>query len=70
MTPLPLPLAILISGSILLVLAGIVAAIAESRYRRRGLKCIGCGCTDERACPGGCSWATTTPPICSNCIQV
>lgn len=19
--------------------------------------CVGCGCTDLRACPGGCSWA-------------
>lgn len=19
--------------------------------------CRGCGCTDDRACPGGCSWA-------------
>ena len=27
--------------------------------------CRGCGCTDERACPGGCSWVT--PNLCSAC---
>lgn len=30
--------------------------------------CIGCGCTDLEACPGGCSWASLDPPICSNCV--
>ena len=30
-------------------------------------KCIRCGCSDERACPGGCSWITKSPPICSRC---
>lgn len=30
-------------------------------------KCIRCGCSDARACPGGCSWITKTPPICSRC---
>lgn len=29
--------------------------------------CIGCGCTDDAACPGGCSWASLDPPICSAC---
>ena len=29
------------------------------------LVCIGCGCTDARACPGGCSW--TRPGVCSVC---
>ncbi len=27
--------------------------------------CIGCGCTDRRACRGGCSWAR--PGLCSAC---
>jgi hypothetical protein len=34
----------------------------------RPLRCIGCGCTNERACPGGCSWHTVNPPVCSACI--
>ena len=29
--------------------------------------CRVCGCTDEKACPGGCSWAL--PDICSACVQ-
>lgn len=33
------------------------------------LICRGCGCTDDRACPGGCSWVTTNPPICSACVD-
>lgn len=28
--------------------------------------CMGCGCTDERACPGGYSWAA--PNVCSACL--
>jgi hypothetical protein len=31
------------------------------------VKCIRCGCSDNRACPGGCSWITKSPPICSRC---
>jgi hypothetical protein len=27
--------------------------------------CSSCGCTDERACEGGCSWVT--PTLCSAC---
>lgn len=27
--------------------------------------CRGCGCTDARACPGGCYWAA--PGLCSRC---
>lgn len=36
------------------------------RYKPK-LICIGCGCTDDRACPGGCSWAQ--PGICSQCVE-
>lgn len=28
--------------------------------------CLICGCTDSKACEGGCSWAI--PGICSKCI--
>jgi hypothetical protein len=29
--------------------------------------CRVCGCTDERACPGGCVWAE--PNLCSRCAR-
>ena len=32
--------------------------------------CRVCGCTDDRACDGGCSWVTVekgSPPLCSFC---
>jgi hypothetical protein len=29
------------------------------------MKCVGCRCTDDRACDGGCYW--TYPFICSSC---
>lgn len=36
-------------------------------------KCIGCGCTDERACEGGCSWIAVDRAagkgVCSNCPE-
>lgn len=32
--------------------------------------CRVCGCTDDTACPGGCSWAQIDPePLCSRCIE-
>lgn len=31
------------------------------------IKCIRCGCTETLACQGGCSWVSTSPPICSRC---
>ena len=32
------------------------------------LRCTCCGCTDERACPGGCSWLIKHPvAVCSAC---
>lgn len=30
--------------------------------------CMICGCTDDRACPGGCHWAE--PNLCSACVEV
>lgn len=30
------------------------------------VRCQACGCTDERACPGGCSWVA--PGQCSACF--
>ena len=34
--------------------------------------CAGCGCTEARACEGGCYWAypprRNRPLVCSNCI--
>lgn len=28
--------------------------------------CVVCGCSDTRACDGGCVWAT--PGLCSRCV--
>lgn len=40
----------------------------------RGGRCTGCGCTDEVACIGGCSWVKLDPEtgkgICSNCAPL
>lgn len=36
------------------------------RYPPMGeMVCRGCGCSDNRACPGGCFWAA--PNLCSRC---
>jgi hypothetical protein len=32
-------------------------------------QCIGCGCTDGRACPGGCSWPRPDVDLCSVCMR-
>jgi hypothetical protein len=35
--------------------------------------CIGCGCTDERSCEGGCHWLAVNEDrcigVCSNCPE-
>lgn len=33
----------------------------------RGGTCSRCGCTEERACPGGCSWANVLRTVCTAC---
>jgi hypothetical protein len=30
-------------------------------------ECQVCGCTDDRACPGGCVWANAAATLCSSC---
>lgn len=36
------------------------------------LECTMCGCTDERACPGGCWWVhgPLDDPLCSGCARL
>jgi hypothetical protein len=48
--------------------------LAEQEYKRQtriaaGIEhaCAGCGCSESRACPGGCVWATRT--LCSRCAN-
>lgn len=31
------------------------------------VRCLGCGCTQDNACPGGCSWVKADFPLCSKC---
>jgi hypothetical protein len=35
--------------------------------RALGPACVQCGCTEARACPGGCHWISEDPPVCSAC---
>lgn len=61
----PLPL-----GWYLLVLvwAFAVAQTWLGRGTSLGRTCRVCGCTDRRACPGGCWWAAVPGrPLCTRC---
>jgi hypothetical protein len=31
--------------------------------------CVVCGCTEDNACEGGCSWALAHPPVCDRCTS-
>lgn len=42
----------------------------DARPQTAALACCLCGCTDERACPGGCSWISFHPPVCSACEDI
>lgn len=41
----------------------------SSRRKPESGRCVCCGCTDERACPDGCSWADDFHTLCSACLQ-
>lgn len=32
--------------------------------------CGVCRCTEEVACPGGCTWASLDPPLCTACAGI
>jgi hypothetical protein len=34
---------------------------------RRTARCRVCGCTERRACEGGCAWATPEQDLCTSC---
>lgn len=36
--------------------------------KRDAKECIGCGCTEKRACEGGCSWAREG--LCTRCVII
>jgi hypothetical protein len=40
----------------------------NTRPRPAGMACQVCGCTDDKACPGGCYWVLDNPPLCSACV--
>lgn len=68
MNSIPLPIAIAGAGGAMLVLAGIGVAIAQHMIgRERERECVRCGCTEDRACDGGCWWWSKNPWICSRC---
>lgn len=31
--------------------------------------CKFCGCTDDRACPEGCSWVDLGTDVCTACVE-
>jgi hypothetical protein len=32
------------------------------------MRCVGCGCTEDDACVGGCTWVGDR--LCSRCVQI
>jgi len=53
------------------LLAETAGALAQSGLVLLGAggleeRCRSCGCTEERACPGGCAWVE--PGLCSACV--
>lgn len=48
-----------------------IAARIHAAPAQREARCSGCGCTDSRACPQGCSWLACDrgrgEGVCSSC---
>ncbi len=50
--------------------AALLELIRRTGFEHDGPRCRACGCTEERACDGGCSWiprGPAEPPLCSAC---
>jgi hypothetical protein len=50
------------------LLLEIVAQSEHPKTRWHEGTCKRCGCTDDHACPGGCSWADETHMLCTQCV--
>lgn len=50
--------------------AAIVARRTAARQRISAGRCAVCGCTDRRACPGGCAWTHPGHTLCSRCARL
>ncbi len=55
-------------GAIAVISALLIRATILNRRRDKTRACRVCGCTDDRACPGGCYWADED--LCSACVGV
>ncbi len=48
-------------------------ALLRERKKSGVATCRGCGCRDDRACPGGCAWSTVDRKkqtgVCTNCVR-
>ncbi len=42
----------------------------RSKAGHRPGTCWICGCTQDRACPGGCAWANLQRTVCTSCSIV
>lgn len=46
---------------------------ARRMVRTADRQCVYCGCTDSRACAGGCAWAVLHPAtrtgVCTSCVD-
>lgn len=49
-------------------MSGLLEHVLEDLLEPVERTCVGCGCTDSHACPGGCGWATLAPPVCTGCV--
>lgn len=60
----------MIAGVLVALAAGVfVLPLVIARIRGRKVRsCLLCGCTDDRACPGGCWWVGDR--LCSRCGPV
>lgn len=52
----------------------LAAIIARHQPAPGDRTCRGCGCTDSRACPGGCAWLlldiAAPTGVCTTCAEI
>jgi len=50
------------------IIRRVLAAWPELFPRKKTGICFVCGCSQEDACPGGCSWVDRSHTLCSVCV--
>jgi hypothetical protein len=57
-----------VADALVVIARRVLAACPELFPRKKAGICFVCGCSQDDACPGGCSWVDRSHSLCSVCV--